>query len=281
LLKEFILLFSELYDRLERARWDMNSVPMDRIDKSKIDVGMIHDIKHVTLTELGAVPATRMFMRDFALDIDFQRFVAVWSFEEAKHSLVLERWLRAIGEEIPEADMVKVNIEFEPAPWIETLAMHFLGEQKLGMWYAAFCGIGPGTDVDKALKEPVLKQCFKLMAQDEWRHAGCYFAFLKEAVATQPEYLENIGKMMLWMLRGRYRHPTNITTPSVLGQLPDPGYFDQMLDRAMTTEAEKAMEKRVLSCYGILTGQEIQSQKDIAKYLRNKFGARAAEQIPA
>lgn len=272
------MIFSSLYDRLERARWDMNSIDYSQIDHTKVDAEMIHDINHIVLTELGSVPATRMFMRDFAQDMDFQRFVAVWSFEEAKHSLVLERWLNAVGHEVAEPDMTKINIEFDTAPWIETLTMHFLGEQRLGMWYMGFAGIGQGAP-DKPIAEPVLRQCFKLMGQDEWRHASCYFGFLKEAVEQNPEYLENIAKMTLWMLRGRYRHPTNITEPSVIGQLQDPGYFSLLIDRYTTPAAEKAMEERVLSHYSILAGESITTQKELARYLRNHFGAKAVEKV--
>lgn len=271
------MLFSELYDRLERARWDMNDFDFSKIDRSKVDEGLIHDIRHITLTELGSVPATRMFMRDFAHDMDFQRFVAVWTFEEAKHSLLMERWLNGVGVELSNPEMVKVNLDFETAPWIETLTMHFLGEQRLGMWYMAFAGVGQGSD--KPMPEPVLRQGFKLMGQDEWRHASCYFAFLKKAVAEHPEYLENIARMTLWMLRSRHRHPTNITEPSVMGVLDDPTYCQNMLERFVTSASEKAMEERVLSHYSILAGQEITTPKELARFLRMKFGSRAVEQV--
>ncbi len=69
------MLFPSLYERLERARWDFNSIDFTKIDKSKVDEHLIHEIKHVCLTEIGSIPATSMFMRDFSHDIDFQRFV--------------------------------------------------------------------------------------------------------------------------------------------------------------------------------------------------------------
>lgn len=275
------MIFSELYDRLERARWDMSSIPFDQIDKTKVDSDMIHDIKHITLTELGSLPATKMFIRDFSHDTDFQRFINVWSFEEGKHSLALQRWLEKVGVELKEPEMDRINIDFETAPWIETLTMHFLGEQRLGMWYAGFSGIGPGAKSEsEILQEPVLRHILKLMAQDEWRHAGCYFAFLKEAVAGKKEMLENIGKMSMWMLRGRYRHPTNITEPSVMGQLDDPHYHTSLIDRFVTAEAEKAMEQRVLNCFSILAGETVSNMKELLRYLKNNFGNKVQEQVP-
>jgi len=269
-----------LYDRLERARWDFKELDYSAVDKTKVDEALLHDIKHICLTEVGSIPATAMFMRDFRHDIDFQRFISVWSFEEGKHSLALQRWLSTVGVELEEEEMVKVNIEFEPAPWIETLTMHFLGEQRLGMWYGAFAGIAPGAK-DRPMREPVLRQILELMAEDEWRHAGAYFSFLKESVKEKPESLENIAKMTLWMLRDTRRHPTNITEPSVMGQLPDPGYYLPLLDRFVTPEAEKVMESRVLKCLSILANEEILTQRDVAKFLRRRFGSKSEEKAAA
>lgn len=269
--------FSSLYDRLERARWNFSSIDFSAIDKTKVDAEMIHEIKNACLTELGSVPATYMFMRDFSHDIDFQRFISIWAFEEGKHSLALQRWLGALGEEIPEQHMNKINITFDTAPWIETLTMHFLGEQRLGLWYAAFAGTAPGAK-DKPVTEPVLRRILELMAQDEWRHAACYFAFLKDAVEKTPAFFENVAKMSLWMLRGSLRHPVNITVPSIMDQLPDPGYLAPMLSRFVTPESEKVMEKRVLSCLSILAGELVETQRDLARLLRKRFGSRAEQQ---
>lgn len=274
------MLFPSLYDRLERARWSFDDIDYTAIDRSKVDEQMIHEFKQVTLTELGSIPATRMFMRDFSHDIDFQRFVSVWAFEEGKHSLALQRWLEALGVEIPEQEMQAVDISFETAPWIETLTMHFLGEQRLGLWYGAFAGIAPGAK-DKPLEEPVLRQILRFMAEDEWRHAGSYFAFLKEAVEETPAYLENIAKMTLWMLRGRERHPTNITEPSVMGQLPDPNYLPTLINRFVTPAAEKVMESRVLKMISMLANKPIETQRDLAKLMRNRFGSHAEQSEPA
>ncbi|HEX2914186.1 MAG TPA: hypothetical protein VH186_25520 [Chloroflexia bacterium] len=271
------MLFPSLYDRLERARWDFKDIDYSAIDKSKVDEQLIHEIKHICLTEVGSIPATAMFMRDFKQDIDFQRFVSVWAYEEGKHSLVLQRWLENLGVEIPESEMSAVYIDFEPAPWIDTLTMHFLGEQRLGLWYGAFSGIAPGAK-ENPMREPVLRQILQLMAQDEWRHAGCYFAFLKEAVEQTPARLENIVKMTLWMLRGNYRHPTNITKPSVMDQLPDPGYFTSVIDRFVTPQAVQVMEKRVLNCISVLAKETVETQRDLAKLLRKRFGEKAEEQ---
>lgn len=268
------MIFQNLYGRLERARWNMEDIDFSTVDKTKVDEGLIHDIKHVCLTELGSLPATKMFIRDFGHSADFQRFVSVWAFEEGKHSLALEKWLNANNVFLEEEQINKVLMDFEPAPWIQTLTMHFLGEQRLGMWYAAFSGIGPGAkDSNKVLPEPVLRNILQLMAEDEWRHAGAYFAYLKDAVAKTPDHMVDIAKMTLWMLRGKYRHPTNITEPSVMQTLEDPEYHINLIDRYLTAEAEKAMEGRVLSCVSILAKTEITDVRQLLRFIKNKFGS--------
>jgi len=272
------LIFQTLYTRLERSRWNMDDLDFSHIDRSKVDEALINDIYHVCMTELGSLPATKMFLRDFGHSADFQRFLSVWSFEEGKHSLALEKWLNANNVFLEETEVNKVLMDFAPAPWINTLTMHFLGEQRLGMWYAAFSGIGTGAkDSNKVLPEPVLRQILELMAQDEWRHAGAYFAFLKEAVASEPAHLLNIAKMTLWMLRGKYRHPTNITEPSVMDVLPDPEYHINLIDRYLTPAAEAAMEKRVLNCISILANTEISDVRGLVRFMKNRFGSASTQ----
>lgn len=272
------MIFQTLYTRLERARWSMDDLDFSTVDRTKVDDGLLHDITHVCLTELGSLPATKMFIRDFNHSADFQRFISVWAFEEGKHSLALEKWLNANDVFLEESQINQVLMDFETAPWINILTMHFLGEQRLGMWYAAFSGIGPGAkESNKVLPEPLLRQILQLMAEDEWRHAGAYFAYLKEDVALHPEHLLNIAKMTLWMLRGKYRHPTNITVPSVMEILPDPQYHVNLIDRYLTPTAEQAMEKRVLNCVSILANTEISDVRGLVRFMKNRFGSHNTE----
>jgi hypothetical protein len=46
------------------------------------------------ITEWAALPATEMFLRDNAGDSDFCAFMSIWFFEEQKHSLALQEYLR-------------------------------------------------------------------------------------------------------------------------------------------------------------------------------------------
>ncbi len=79
------------------------------------------------------LPATEMFLRDNHGDSDFSAFMSVWFFEEQKHSLVLIEYLRRFRPDLmpTEEELHKVRFEFDPAPPLETLMLHFCGEIRL------------------------------------------------------------------------------------------------------------------------------------------------------
>jgi hypothetical protein len=89
------------------------------------------------ITEWAALPATEMFLRDNRDDSDFSAFMSVWFFEEQKHSLVLMEYLRRFRPDLvpTEAELHEVRFEFDPAPALETLMLHFCGEIRLNHWY--------------------------------------------------------------------------------------------------------------------------------------------------
>src|SRR5690349_9787294 len=187
------MLYDDLFVRLERVRWNLGTdIPFDRIDASKLTPEWVNDVRHVCLTELSALYATEMFIRDFYTDIDFCSFVSVWFYEEMKHHLVLRKYLEHIGETFEEADLPRLRLTFAEGPAIETLTMHFCGEQRLAHWYTAFGENAP---------EPVLGMIFKTLAADELRHAAAYAKYLRKAVTNKPEVLPDILKMALWMMR--------------------------------------------------------------------------------
>src|SRR5437660_3462199 len=168
------MLYGELFDRLERARWELRThIPFDEIDESKLNDQWVHDLRQICLTELSALYATEMFIRDFYADIDFCSFVSIWFYEEMKHYLVLRKYLERCGETFDEAELPSLRLTFAPGPAIETLTMHFCCEQRLAHWYTAFSHEAP---------EPVLRHVFKTLAADELRHAACYAKYLRRAV---------------------------------------------------------------------------------------------------
>ena len=259
--------YDTVFDRLERARWELRTdIPFDAIDESKLTDAWVHDLRQICLTELSALYATEMFLRDFYADIDFCSFVSIWFYEEMKHYLTLRRYLERIGvtfddiEELP-----RLRLTFQEGPAIETLTMHYVGEQRLAHWYSAF---------SRSVPEPVLGTIFGTLAADELRHAACYATYLRKAVRNRPECLVDILKMALWMLRSTNdapKHPTTLTEPSVVSQLDDPGYIRRMLSMYLPgRDHEAPVQRRVLAVLGELSGTELRGMRDILPLIRER-----------
>jgi hypothetical protein len=258
------MLYDELFDRFERARWELRTdIAFDQVDRSKLDAQWISDLRNICLTELSALYATEMFLRDFYADIDFCSFVSIWFYEEMKHHLTLRRYLEAVGETFDEAELPKLRLTFDEGPAIETLTMHFVGEHRLGHWYNAFAEQAP---------EPVLGQIFKTLAADELRHAAGYAKYLRRAVDTKPSVLPNILKMSLWMLRSTNeapKHPTTITDPAVVDLLEQPDYIPRMLNTYLPgRDHEAPVQRRVLALMSELAGTRIDSVRGLLPLIR-------------
>jgi len=258
------MLYGELFDRLERARWELRThIPFEDVDEALLTDQWVSDLRQICLTELSALYATEMFIRDFYADIDFCSFVSVWFYEEMKHYLTLRRYLERIGHTFDDDELPRLRLTFAEGPAIETLTMHYVGEQRLAHWYTAF---------SKAAPEPVLGLIFKTLAGDELRHAGCYASYLRKAVANRPECLPDILKMALWMLRSTNeapKHPTTITKPSVVDQLEDAEYIPRMLSLYLPgRDNEGPVQRRVLATLSDLSGQKLRTVRDILPVLR-------------
>jgi len=270
------MLYDDLFDRLERARWKLTEdIPFDRIDRAKLTPQWIHDLRHICLTELSALYATEMFLRDFYADIDFCSFISIWFYEEMKHHLTLRRYLEAVGETFDEQELPKLRLTFAEGPAIETLTMHFCGEQRLAHWYTAFGENAP---------EPVIGMIFKTLAADELRHAACYAKYLRRAVRNHPACLPDILKMSLWMMRSTNdapKHPTTVTVPSVVAQLEEPEYVTRMLNWYLPgRDHEAPVQRRILALMSELAGVKMTALKDILPVVRRLTEVEADQPIP-
>src|SRR5665213_4251861 len=265
------MLYDDLFVRLERARWNFtDEIDFTQIDRSLLTDQWMHDIRQICLTELSALYATEMFLRDFYTDIDFCSFVSIWFYEEMKHHMVLRKYLEYCGDTFDEEkELPELRLTFAEGPAIETLTMHFCGEQRLAHWYNAFSHNAP---------EPVIRKIFKILAADELRHAACYAKYMRRAVANKPEVLPDILKMSLWMMRSTNdapKHPTTITEPSVVSKLEDPEYVSRMLNWYLPgRDHEAPVQRRILALLSELSGVEIKNLREIPPLVRKLTGAK-------
>jgi hypothetical protein len=278
------MLYPELFASLEAVRWNMASdVPWDRFDPSLLSDEQARTIKLNAITEWAALPATEMFLRDNQHDSDFCAFMSVWFYEEQKHALVLIEYLKRFRPDLvpTEEELQAVRFEFEPAPPLETLMLHFCGEIRLNHWYR--CAAQWHT-------EPVIRAIYDLISRDEARHGGAYLRYMKKALVEAGDVARaafaRIGVLMTSARRTtRALHPTNLhvnralyPNDTVQSRMPEPGWLERWLDEQIRFDDvwEGRVIERILHNLSLLFGRSFASVQDLNRY-RREFVSRLPE----
>ena len=268
------MLYPELFRALEEVRWNLEQdVPWNAFDGTLLSDEQARTIKMNAITEWSALPATEMFLRDNRHDSDFSAFLSVWFYEEQKHSLVLIEYLRRFRPEfVPtEAELHAVRFEFDPAPPLETLMLHFCGEIRLNHWYRRAA---------EWHAEPVIKRIYELIARDEARHGGAYLRYMKQAIERCGDEARRaftrIGVLMASPRRaGKALHPTNLhvarahfPNDTVQSRLPDPAWLERWLDGQIRFDGEweKRVSAMILHNLSSLFGRSFASAQELNRY---------------
>lgn len=279
------MLYPELFRSLESVRWSMDKdIPWDEFDASKLSEEQAQTIKMNAITEWSALPATEMFLRDNKHDSDFSAFMSIWFFEEQKHSLVLMEYLRRFRPDLvpTEEELHAVRFEFDPAPPLETLMLHFCGEIRLNHWYR--CASDWHT-------EPVIKHIYKIISQDEARHGGAYLRYMKKALQDVGDSaraaFSKIGVLMASARRTQKPlHPTNLHVnkdlypkDTIQSRLPDPDWLERWLDGQIDFNAdwEKKVIERILHNMGLLFERTFATVQDLNRYRKEVISNLTAE----
>lgn len=287
------MLYPELFKSMEAVRWNMGSdIPWDDFDASKLTDDQAYTIKMNAITEWAALPATEMFLRDNRDDSDFCAFMSIWFFEEQKHSLVMMEYLRRFRPELvpTEEELHKVRFEFDPAPAMETLMLHFCGEIRLNHWYRRAA---------QWHTEPVIQAIYKIIAQDEARHAGAYLRYMRRALQLDSNdaglhtraAFSRIGVLMASAGRSSQAlHPTNLHVnkdmfpeDTVQSKLPSPGWLENWLDNQIDfdREWESRVSTRILHNMSLLMGTEFRTVQELNRYRREVTREIARATAPA
>jgi hypothetical protein len=271
------MLYPELFRAFERVRWDLETgVDWQAFDASRLSEEQARTIKMNAITEWAALPATEMFLRDNRNDSDFCAFMSIWFYEEQKHSLVLMEYLRRFRPELvpSEEELHAVRFEFDPAPPLETLMLHFCGEIRLHHWYK--CAAQWHT-------EPVIKQIYDIIARDEARHGGAYLRYMKKALVTLGDEAKSaFAKIAVLMASARRTaqalHPTNLhvnqslfPNDTVQSRTPDPGWLERWLDDQIRFDGqwETRVAERILHNLSLLFEQPFQSVQELNRYRKS------------
>jgi hypothetical protein len=265
------MLYPDLFRSFERVRWSLeNDIPWASFEKSKLTETQAVTIKMNAITEWAALPATEMFLRDNKNDSDFSAFMSVWFYEEQKHSLVLIEYLKRFCPDLvpTEEELHAVRFEFDPAPALETLMLHFCGEIRLNHWYR--CASEWHT-------EPVIKSIYEIIAKDEARHGGAYLKYMKKAVGrlgkSAQAAFSKVGVLMASAHRtAKALHPTNLhvnqslfPNDTVQSRLPEPGWLEHWLDEQIKFDIgwEKKVAERILHNLSLLFDQSFNNVKEL------------------
>jgi hypothetical protein len=277
------MLYPELFKQLEAVRWSMDTdIPWDRFDASLLSDEQARTVKMNAITEWAALPATEMFLRDNRHDSDFSAFMSVWFFEEQKHALVLIEYLRRFRPDLAptEAELHEVRFDFDPAPALETLMLHFCGEIRLNHWYRRAA---------EWHTEPVIRTIYETLARDEARHGGAYLRYMKRALVNFGDEaraaFSKVGVLMASARRtAQALHPTNLHVneklfprDTVQSRLPDPGWLERWLDSQIQFDAawEGKVAERILHNLSLLLERSFGSVQELNRY-RKELGARLA-----
>jgi len=283
------MLYPELFRSLESVRWSMErDVPWERFDALLLSDEQARTIKMNAITEWAALPATEMFLRDNRHDSDFSAFMSVWFFEEQKHALVLMEYLRRFRPELApsEAELHEVRFEFDPAPPLETLMLHFCGEIRLNHWYRR---------ASEWHTEPVIKSIYELISRDEARHGGAYLQYMRRAIAQMGDQARaafaKIGVLMASAKRQRKAlHPTNLhvnqalfPNDTVQSRLPDPAWLERWLDQQIRfgAEWENKVVGMILKNLSLLFDRSIGTAAELNRYRKEVARALTAGPQPA
>ncbi len=277
------MLYPELFSSLESARWNMGTdVPWERFEAAKLSDEQALTIKMNAITEWAALPATEMFLRDNREDSDFCAFMSVWFYEEQKHALVLMEYLRRFRPVLcpTEAELHAVRFDFDPAPALETLMLHFCGEVRLTQWYRRAA---------EWHTEPVIRHIYETISRDEARHAGAYLRYMKRALnqagdAARAAFAK-VGVLMASSGRsGKPLHPTNLHVnqslfpkDTVQSRLPDPDWLEHWLSQQIdfNKECEARVVGGILRNLSSLFEQTFETVADLNRY-RKRFTALAS-----
>jgi hypothetical protein len=239
------------------------------------------------ITEWAALPATEMFLRDNKDDSDFSAFMSIWFFEEQKHSLVLMEYLRRFRPELvpTEQELHDIRFEFDPAPPLETLMLHFCGEIRLNHWYRR---------ASEWHTEPVIKQIYATLSQDEARHGGAYLRYMKRAIGKfgndAKVAFAKVGVLMASARRtAQALHPTNLhvnkamfPNDTIQSKLPNPEWLEHWLDKQIDFDAvwETRVVDRILHNMSLLMEQPFKTVQELNRFRKSLAAPAAAEPVP-
>ena len=176
-----------------------------------------------------------------------------------------------------EQELHDVRFEFDPAPALETLMLHFCGEIRLNHWYRC---------ASESRTETVIKHIYTTLSQDEARHGGAYLRYMKRAIQKfgneAQQASAKVGVLMASARRtAQALHPTNLHVNKALfpkdtiqSRLPDPDWLEHWLDKQINFDAvwESKVVERILHNMSLLMGRSFKTVQELNRFRKEMAG---------
>lgn len=258
----------DIYKEHAKVRWELSHIPWDQIDPSAATEEEVRIARALAFGESNAIAALHLFLNETQDDYDFSAYASLWSFEEIRHHYAFRTWLERIGQPIDDS---KVNAMREAYPngitHASTIATNLISELSLTHVYSFF---------SRNLKEPVLREIFRRLSQDEARHAADFRFYLERRLKNRPEEMASVLETLYVYLgdpEHPIKHPVDVfkspierVQTSKESEMPDDA-FESFLSQSRETTRLDQLRSRVFSAFSRVTERPMSSLYDVRREL--------------
>ncbi len=165
------------------GNWTLDSIAWDRFDASKVDSGILRNIKAAAMVERNGGDYRTYLNRVFADDPVVVEDVDRWALEEIQHGMALGRWAQLAD---PGWDFDAAFERFRKGYQLPLDATASVRGSQAGEMLAR-CIVETGTSsyysaLKDAAAEPVPKQICAKIAADEFRHYKLFYDHLRRCL---------------------------------------------------------------------------------------------------
>ena len=227
-------------------------------------------IRMTSILEYSSLPSAVSMLNQTGDDIDLRSFIFKWAYDEQKHAFILkeysDRFLQEPSSLIGSYEEVSVNFSESKMNIAEIMALHMCTEITVSRWYRKMAAWHT---------EPLIKQIYNSMANDEASHAGAFKSFLSK-------YLNDENKkgvlaiFQLFLSKNNFislkvSSTTDIEKQSIYSRLPNPNLFDHMIDNIIKFDDSdrKNLQSTILKIATNLCGHEMKTPLDLKQYRKS------------
>ena len=177
------------------GNWNLNDIPWDNFDKSLLNSNLLNVVKAACMVEYHSEDYTKYLCGVFHDDPGFCSDAQKWGVEEVQHGKALRRYAEIAD---PNFNFNSTYARFVENHKINTQAQESIRGSRCNELVAR-CVVEVGTSayysaLKDATEEPVLKEIFRNIAADEFRHYKLFYTNMKRY--QKQEGVSRIGRFI-------------------------------------------------------------------------------------